>query len=1139
MTRKLLIISALSLFIFALLASAIFADVKRDNDFFKKQANRVKLFRNRLSGADKPTGYIPPTDGNQSLGFEQIISLSPGLQIGTTTYDIQSNSRQTRQVNWRATQMIHLIWMRADDLEYTDRGTGYNFWDPDEAELGFADVGCDVHARSPDNYSGYVCVDVDTEGKVVIANHHNVGTGYASTVWYDFGAGSCFFSPYRSRVPDSVQEYGLPPGEIATGNNEVIWPYMEYHIFDGDTITHVFSQHSPGDATASAVTTYFRRVGSDTLGYWEYPPMLVDTQQCIAQIVTASRISGKVALVWQAPPGQYPGDPESLTRDGLDPGLGVTQRTNDVYYMISTDMGDTWGPKINMSAYDSTQGGWLGHGDISALIDSNDKLHALWPAREILPTSASEDGGLGEYAHFWGSRLLHWDEVHNEVRPVKDANWDLPDSGCVGGGWAEMSIVKVSLSECDNKFYAFFVQFNDIYNGIDNDCAHGRYTGEYSWQGTANGEIYVSVSNDGGYSWDIARNLTNTYTPHCFQDESEGLPVCESDMWPSSSRFGMQNTTGDFTGVVVVDPSEGYTGDKYLDVVYINDKFPGDLRSDDEVATINPVKWFRVPCVEPVPNPVLIYTPQEIDQPTWTKPGIEIDTFVMLENIGNADLHISTIAVIEFDHFGWLDVENHGPLTIEKGAPPTDLTIYLNRNGTVTDGPHVLNGYVVINSDAVGGSVDSVEVTLIVADTVQFPEESEVRTSCKRIMFNNAGNMGNSGEGGYNLDFVGFGIDCDVTDNDPGQDDRADVYLYDASPFITRLDGADTILNTYIWSGDWLDDNGFRPLVSPFADSTSYDDYQYGNSGGFVTQDSLIGITVEYFAPTDIDTCEFIVVRQTFYNNSDATISGVIIGDVMDWDIPADSGSRNQSGYDDSEDMQFMYCYGYDYGPTDSFPNNDCVDDDLRVGGYAYYAGYRIPYCEVTDSLPVVQAQYTHMNADWVYPNGGLVAEEFYPHVKNVSGYSTWEATGDPTNSDSMAQDLHHVVVFGEYDIGVGDSLVFVKILATEYDGGVSALTQTIQLARGWIAGHPEVFAWPVAGECDCCDFPGDANNNNLVNILDITYLIANLYKGGPPPPCLNEGDANGNCLINILDITYLIANLYKGGPDPVCGCVE
>jgi hypothetical protein len=69
-----------------------------------------------------------------------------------------------------------------------------------------------------------------------------------------------------------------------------------------------------------------------------------------------------------------------------------------------------------------------------------------------------------------------------------------------------------------------------------------------------------------------------------------------------------------------------------------------------------------------------------------------------------------------------------------------------------------------------------------------------------------------------------------------------------------------------------------------------------------------------------------------------------------------------------------------------------------------------------------------------------------------------------------------------------------------------------------------------------CCDVPGDANNNgSSASILDITYLIAYLYFGGPTPPCMYEADPNGDCAINILDIIYCIDYLYNNGPQPIC----
>jgi len=83
---------------------------------------------------------------------------------------------------------------------------------------------------------------------------------------------------------------------------------------------------------------------------------------------------------------------------------------------------------------------------------------------------------------------------------------------------------------------------------------------------------------------------------------------------------------------------------------------------------------------------------------------------------------------------------------------------------------------------------------------------------------------------------------------------------------------------------------------------------------------------------------------------------------------------------------------------------------------------------------------------------------------------------------------------------------------------------------------------WTMAcnSSCHCvCGFePGNCNGDGIINILDITYLINYLYKGGPAPvpDGLGSGDASCDCTLNILDVTYLINYLYRMGAPP-CGC--
>jgi hypothetical protein len=65
---------------------------------------------------------------------------------------------------------------------------------------------------------------------------------------------------------------------------------------------------------------------------------------------------------------------------------------------------------------------------------------------------------------------------------------------------------------------------------------------------------------------------------------------------------------------------------------------------------------------------------------------------------------------------------------------------------------------------------------------------------------------------------------------------------------------------------------------------------------------------------------------------------------------------------------------------------------------------------------------------------------------------------------------------------------------------------------------------------CDCQ--PGNPNNDQFINLKDITFLINFLYRGGPPaePYDTCSADPNVDCLINIKDITFLINFLYRDG---------
>jgi len=65
----------------------------------------------------------------------------------------------------------------------------------------------------------------------------------------------------------------------------------------------------------------------------------------------------------------------------------------------------------------------------------------------------------------------------------------------------------------------------------------------------------------------------------------------------------------------------------------------------------------------------------------------------------------------------------------------------------------------------------------------------------------------------------------------------------------------------------------------------------------------------------------------------------------------------------------------------------------------------------------------------------------------------------------------------------------------------------------------------------------GDANNDALIDMGDIVYLINYVFRGGPAPCPLGDegssGDATENGIVDLGDIVYLINFVFKGGPPP------
>ncbi len=84
------------------------------------------------------------------------------------------------------------------------------------------------------------------------------------------------------------------------------------------------------------------------------------------------------------------------------------------------------------------------------------------------------------------------------------------------------------------------------------------------------------------------------------------------------------------------------------------------------------------------------------------------------------------------------------------------------------------------------------------------------------------------------------------------------------------------------------------------------------------------------------------------------------------------------------------------------------------------------------------------------------------------------------------------------------------------------------------VANRPQLIVYYVPPPC-CVFNRGDVNNDGAdANILDLTFTVDRIFRGGPPPACGVEADVNSDGIsANILDLTFLVDRIFRGGIPP------
>ncbi len=1052
MKRRFSILLLLTIFVLSLAsASAFAAKVKTAAQNAASAAVSNEIVANsttfsreaRVGGSDDPTEQYVGT-GKPSSSVMQSLgfqSAAGTVNLGATTrYDLPSNQSQPRQIVLGCSGNIYACWMNLQPA--ATRLIAGAAYIPGGA-IGVNDIS--------GSGGGFPSLTVDGNGLGIGAWHRVAGGG--TMVGQDFACAGMTFSEIL--YPDTT---AVKTGLSETGVN-YLWPQIATDKDgSGNWFVHVVAHESPLTTDTS---------GYQSLVYWRSQNNSKNPQGTIATFIDSVSAIGatvvshpdqadqRVAIIYPKPRYYSP----------------IIYSNDNIVYRQSTNLGATWGPVQTVYNYAATQEmiqstspqferGW----ETSGLYAADGCLHVLF--QSTWSDTGATFTGDGGFILIYPAKIYHWDNCSNCASLVTERR--TAAATCNLGGVALRDVSKVNIAECAGKLYAIFskslsTEGDDVLPDF-RDC---------STAGFANFEIFVKASSTAGLTWGPDSNVTKTTTNNC------AAGSCSSELHLGS----MEHSTDS------------------LRILYMEDKDAGINVNTNGAATDNPIKVLSLGCFNMATFTNLASAPTSIGYPLNVPPGNIKDTTIVVSNLGNTPTNFTLSSTV-----AWITFPGGTSLLAPAGCTNTiSFVARINTTG-FPGGGSFASGTINItytSPDKAGQAVTAIPVDLYSFPSFFLPVDQAIRTSCNRIMVNQASEIAD------NVDGRRFSYFADASD-----------YLYDGF-LILGNSAANLTYSTYGGAGSV----GLPTVSNPYGflyaatattayDSTSNATYRFASGQGY-NRDSTIQFRANYYAPKSPALCNFYVLVFTLKKgpkNPSGTISNLTVGYYADWDIPADTGSDNRAAADASRHM--LYQVGSDF----TAPN----DNETRFGALG---GLRD---DGSDSNVV--GGMVVQNPTYIYPEVGWENDSLWNRMEGIS-YNEFEISANAYPSGPV-EDLSMALVLAKKRVingATNDSLKYAVVVAGTPSGGSVANLQTVMDdAYNFICTNNLI----TCSVCAC----GDADNNGIITISDAVFLINYIFAGGPAPAQLCLGDADGNAIITISDAVFLINYIFAGGPAP-SGC--
>ena len=504
------------------------------------------------------------------------------MQVGTTWYDWGNYGSLTKLIVLDNAGYPQMAWTNGLNLGSSQRHVYYSYYDMLSGTFPLPG-GVNVISSAK---SGFNCIDALSSGQALVCAHAQV-TGapdYQTIVARDY------FPRVGAFDPRSIT--------ATTGHDTLIWPHMAVDINDN---VYVFAREMGGGDAHSLVHHSFS--GDSGSSYDQY--QFADSISVPSFTVATSRISEKVAYGYHQFLGNYQ-DP------GLWTGFLALQLNNDAMCVIKENSTDEWdfNNPINITDVITADQSYLpdtlqaqgdtlrAYLDIDLMFDNADVLHAMFTTRGLYEapwdSGAPPISGLTEASLIW-----HWRSDTDELDVVAWGWWNCASNISTGGAGAWKSTIcrpSMGIDDLGNIFCAF-ERYEDF--EVNPDTSVG---------GFGNGEIYVTVSTDGGRNWAEPTNITNTHS------NGAAAGACYSECFPSLAE----------------------TVDDYLHIFYMEDKDAGSYVFDTStLSTENPVWYEKILASEIPTTPLITQIDFHIRSGVEDVPKISLSEFSLNGNFPN------------------------------------------------------------------------------------------------------------------------------------------------------------------------------------------------------------------------------------------------------------------------------------------------------------------------------------------------------------------------------------------------------------------------------------------------------------------------------------------------------------------------